>query len=231
MTRSPQPLARHRSLLLPLLAASSRHAALKSGREHRSSSHPRPGSTRTPATASGASPTSPTPAPSTSTSTPTLPTTSRWSTTRPSGITRPRPRHHEDAACSSPIPPPANADDSPTARFGGGARAIVVGHKTNSVFFTRTDPDTHTNALYKADTNTGEIRKLIDLPAPPRHLQHQRRRDPRRRHLQRSPTSPAATPTPPTPSSPTLRRHRRQPTPTPPPTSAEPTSRPTTRAR
>jgi len=62
-------------------------------------------------------------------------------------------------------PPPANAYDSPIARFGRGARAIVVGHKTNSVFFTRIDPATRTNTLYKADTNTGVVRKLIDLPA------------------------------------------------------------------
>jgi len=48
--------------------------------------------------------------------------------------------------------------------FGGGARAIVVGHKTNSVFFTRMDPVTRTNAVYKADTNTGAVTKLIDLP-------------------------------------------------------------------
>jgi oligogalacturonide lyase len=41
----------------------------------------------------------------------------------------------------------------------------VVGHKTNSVFFTRMDPETRSNAVYKADTNTGAIRKLIDLPA------------------------------------------------------------------
>jgi oligogalacturonide lyase len=61
--------------------------------------------------------------------------------------------------------PPANADDSPMARFSRGAHAIVVGHKTNSIFFTRIDPATHINAIYKADTNTGEIRKLTDLPA------------------------------------------------------------------
>ena len=48
--------------------------------------------------------------------------------------------------------------------FGGGARAIVVGHKTNSVFFTRMDPVTRSNAVYKADTNTGAVTKLIDLP-------------------------------------------------------------------
>jgi oligogalacturonide lyase len=60
--------------------------------------------------------------------------------------------------------PPLPADAPPAARFGRGARAIVVGHKTNSVFFTRTDPATHTSAIYKANTNTGEVRKLIDLP-------------------------------------------------------------------
>src|ERR1700729_2471340 len=61
-------------------------------------------------------------------------------------------------------PPPANADASPMARFGRGARAIVVGHTTNSIFFTRIDAETHTSALYKANTNTSEVRKLIDLP-------------------------------------------------------------------
>jgi len=66
------------------------------------------------------------------------------------------------------LPPPANTDASaPGGRlrgFAGMARSIVVGHKTNSIFFTRADPATRTNAVYKANTNTGEIRKLIDLP-------------------------------------------------------------------
>jgi len=68
-------------------------------------------------------------------------------------------------------PPPANAatGGQPGGQggrgFGGRANAIVVGHKTNSVFFTRMDPETRTNAVYKADTNTGAIRKLIDLPS------------------------------------------------------------------
>jgi oligogalacturonide lyase len=66
-------------------------------------------------------------------------------------------------------PAPAAAAGATPARgrgFGGGgaAHTIVVGHKTNSIFFTRMDPDTHANAVYKADTNTGTIRKLIDLP-------------------------------------------------------------------
>src|ERR1700734_3837717 len=50
------------------------------------------------------------------------------------------------------LPAPAG-DDSPGARFRGAARTIVVGHKTNSIFFTRTDPATHTNAIYKANTD------------------------------------------------------------------------------
>jgi oligogalacturonide lyase len=65
-------------------------------------------------------------------------------------------------------PPAAPAGAATTGRggrgFGGGARAIVVGHKTNSIFFTRMDPATRSNAVYKADTHTGDIRKLIDLP-------------------------------------------------------------------
>ena len=63
-------------------------------------------------------------------------------------------------------PPPADAAAA-GGRFGRfmyAARAIVVGHKTNSVFFTRMDPVTKTSAVYKANTTTGEIRKLVDLP-------------------------------------------------------------------
>ncbi|MGB6199499.1 MAG: oligogalacturonate lyase family protein [Candidatus Acidiferrales bacterium] len=62
-------------------------------------------------------------------------------------------------------PPPPDADASPRGRFMFGVHAIVVGHKTNSVFFTKMDPATHTSGVYKADTNTGEVTKLIDLPA------------------------------------------------------------------
>ena len=63
------------------------------------------------------------------------------------------------------LPPSADADASPRARFMNGVHAIVVGHKTDSVFFTQMDPATHSSAVYKADTNTGAITKLIDLPA------------------------------------------------------------------
>jgi oligogalacturonide lyase len=56
---------------------------------------------------------------------------------------------------------PAGAAGGPGA---GTVHAIVVGHKTNSIFFTKADPATGVNAVYKADTNTGAIRKLVDLP-------------------------------------------------------------------
>jgi oligogalacturonide lyase len=59
--------------------------------------------------------------------------------------------------------PPADPAGGRGGR-GGGARAIVVGHKTNSIFFTRMDAASHMNGVYKADTHTGEVRKLIDLP-------------------------------------------------------------------
>jgi oligogalacturonide lyase len=62
------------------------------------------------------------------------------------------------------LPTPSGAEASPRGRMGLAARAIVVGHKTDSVFFARMDPATHANAIYKADTNTGAVRKLIDLP-------------------------------------------------------------------
>jgi oligogalacturonide lyase len=64
-----------------------------------------------------------------------------------------------------PNPPrPASTDGGVGRGFGGGVRTIVVGHKTNSIFFTKTDQETHVSGVYKADTNTGEVRKLIDLP-------------------------------------------------------------------
>jgi oligogalacturonide lyase len=62
--------------------------------------------------------------------------------------------------------PPASSD--PTAVRGAGTgrnpHALVAGSKTNSVFFTQRDPATNSAAVYKADTNTGAIRKLTDLP-------------------------------------------------------------------
>ncbi len=69
-----------------------------------------------------------------------------------------------------PNPPAATAAESadPSAVRGAGAsrnpHALVAGNKTNSVFFTQRDPATHAAAVYKADINTGAIRKLTDLP-------------------------------------------------------------------
>lgn len=59
--------------------------------------------------------------------------------------------------------PPA-AGDRGVRGWAGGARALVVGYRTNSVFFTRMDPSTGRRALYKADTNSGQVTRLIDLP-------------------------------------------------------------------
>ncbi len=45
------------------------------------------------------------------------------------------------------------------------AHFIVVGHKTATIFFTRTDPATRLTSVYSADVPTAAIRKLVDLPA------------------------------------------------------------------
>lgn len=65
-----------------------------------------------------------------------------------------------------PNPPiPAAPEGSPAGRLMRGAHTIVVGNKTNSIFYTQVDPATRVNSVYKADTHTGVIRKLTDLPA------------------------------------------------------------------
>lgn len=64
-----------------------------------------------------------------------------------------------------PNPPrPASATPGTPTFFRGGVHAIVVGHKTNSVFFSKFDPDTKLNTLYKADMDSGEVTKLVTLP-------------------------------------------------------------------
>jgi oligogalacturonide lyase len=65
-----------------------------------------------------------------------------------------------------PAGPPETEDQSAVRGAGAGRnpKALVVGNKTNSVFYTQADPVTHAPAMYKADTNTGAIRKLADLP-------------------------------------------------------------------
>jgi oligogalacturonide lyase len=49
----------------------------------------------------------------------------------------------------------------------GALHTLVVGNKTNSIFYTRIDPATKINAIYKANINTGEVRKLTDIVGPP----------------------------------------------------------------
>lgn len=47
----------------------------------------------------------------------------------------------------------------------GGVRSIVVGHKTNSVFYSKYDAAANASTVYKANLDTGEITKLATLPA------------------------------------------------------------------
>jgi oligogalacturonide lyase len=60
----------------------------------------------------------------------------------------------------------------PQAANGAGGRAagmlhtMVVGHKTNSVFYTSTNAAGVTS-VYKADTNTGAVTRLVDVPKLP----------------------------------------------------------------
>ena len=61
-----------------------------------------------------------------------------------------------------PNPPATSSGGGPTGR--SGVHTIVVGHRTNSIFFSRLDPATGASTLYKADMYTGKIDKLTDLP-------------------------------------------------------------------
>lgn len=64
-----------------------------------------------------------------------------------------------------PNPKPSGAEPAEAgARFRLGNHAIVVGHKTDSVFFTQTDPATHLSTVFKADMITGAVTKLATLP-------------------------------------------------------------------
>ena len=54
---------------------------------------------------------------------------------------------------------------NPTGKNAAPVRALVVGHKTSSVFYTETDSASGLVSVYKADTNSGAIRKLVELPA------------------------------------------------------------------
>jgi oligogalacturonide lyase len=61
-------------------------------------------------------------------------------------------------------PPPADAATDSRASFANGVHAIVVGRKTNSIFFAKFDPASNTSTLYKANIDSGEITKLVTLP-------------------------------------------------------------------
>jgi oligogalacturonide lyase len=64
-----------------------------------------------------------------------------------------------------PTPPrPAGVEPGTPAYYRGGMRTIVVGHKTNSVFFSKEDPETKTNYIYKADIDTGKVTRLAAIP-------------------------------------------------------------------
>lgn len=63
--------------------------------------------------------------------------------------------------------PPAVAEVAadPMQRYRAGVHAIVAGNRTNSVFFSKTDPATGQTSVYKADVYTREVTKLATLPA------------------------------------------------------------------
>ena len=61
-------------------------------------------------------------------------------------------------------PPPAATVPGPPASYRFAMRVIVVGSKTNSVFFSRTDPSTNLSSVYKANLDSGEVTKLVTLP-------------------------------------------------------------------
>lgn len=61
-------------------------------------------------------------------------------------------------------PRPAGAVRGTPAWFRTGVHAIVVGKKTNSVFFSKFDPGTKLSTVYKADMYSGEVTKLVTLP-------------------------------------------------------------------
>jgi oligogalacturonide lyase len=62
------------------------------------------------------------------------------------------------------VPNPPRPADAKGPMYPGMVHALVAGYRTNSVFYTKADPATGVTSVYKADTNTGAIRKLVDLP-------------------------------------------------------------------
>jgi oligogalacturonide lyase len=62
------------------------------------------------------------------------------------------------------VPNPPRTESTGDNRFSGGVHAIIAGSKTNSVFYSQTDPTTHVTTIYKADVYTNKITRLTDLP-------------------------------------------------------------------
>jgi oligogalacturonide lyase len=60
--------------------------------------------------------------------------------------------------------PPAGSAPGPSDTYRNGLHAVVVGKKTNSIFFTKSDPAKHSTSLYKADMYSGEVKELVTLP-------------------------------------------------------------------
>jgi oligogalacturonide lyase len=63
------------------------------------------------------------------------------------------------------LPLPGNAPPGPSNSSRYGVHALVAGFKTNCVFYTETNPATNITAVYKADVDSGVVRKLVELPA------------------------------------------------------------------
>src|SRR4051812_34211165 len=64
-----------------------------------------------------------------------------------------------------PNPPQAPEAASATPAFvSRGLHPIVVGRKTNSVFFSKVDPNTRLSTTYRADMYTGAVKQLVTLP-------------------------------------------------------------------
>lgn len=62
------------------------------------------------------------------------------------------------------VPNPPSSGATGDNRFSGGVHAIVAGSKTNSVFYSQTDPATKVTTLYKADVYTNKVTKLTAVP-------------------------------------------------------------------
>jgi oligogalacturonide lyase len=61
-------------------------------------------------------------------------------------------------------PPPADAAPGSFSYFRNAVHSIVVGRKTNSVFFSKFDFDSKVATIFKANIDSGEVTKLVTLP-------------------------------------------------------------------